>query len=69
MNQTEKILQYMKDNGGITQREAIWLGCYRLSARIHDLKASGHLIETEMKKVENADGTSSVVANYRLVGK
>ena len=35
------ILNFMRAHGSITQRDAIWLGCYRLSARIFDLKGLG----------------------------
>ena len=65
--QKVRILDYMRKNGGITQRDAIWLGCYRLSARIFDLKAAGYHIITDMIEVENKDGTTSMVGRYRLI--
>jgi hypothetical protein len=66
MNQCEKVLNYMKKNGKITQRDAIWLGCYRLSARIKDLRDAGEKINSEMQKVRNADGTHTYIAVYTL---
>lgn len=66
MTQVEKITKYMEDHGSITQREAFYLGCQRLASRIHDMKRSGTAIETKMKKVRNADGTETYVAEYSL---
>lgn len=49
MSQCDQILQFMKTHGGITQAEAVaHIKCYRLAARIADLKKRGHLIITEM---------------------
>lgn len=48
MTQCEKILQYMERNGSITQAEAVErFHCYRLGARIFDLKSKGFPIKTE----------------------
>lgn len=47
MTQCERILKYMKSNGGITSMDAYRLGCTRLAARISDLKKGGHKIYTE----------------------
>lgn len=65
-NQCEKILAYMREHGGITQRGAIQLGCYRLSARIHDIKKRGKKVVTTPIRVMNADGSYSTVAFYKL---
>lgn len=62
--QQERILEYMELNGVITQRDAIWLGCYRLAAQIFELKKKGYNIETEMRTVNNKDGTTSRIAAY-----
>jgi hypothetical protein len=50
--QKEKILAYMKKGKGITQQEAVELfGCYRLSARIADLREDHTIItKTEPNK-------------------
>lgn len=66
MTQCKKILEFMRGNGQITQRDAISLGCYRLSARIFDLKREGYKITKENLSVQNADGTWSLVALYKL---
>ena len=43
MTQCEKILRYMRDVGPITQLDAAKeFGCYRLGARIWDLKKARH---------------------------
>jgi hypothetical protein len=50
--QKEKILAYMKKGKGITQKEAVELfGCYRLSARIADLRRDYAIVtKTEPNK-------------------
>ena len=67
--QHEKILDYLKNNGEISQREAYFLGIGRLASRVHDLKAQGLCIITEMREVTNADGSKSHVAFYHLLGE
>lgn len=66
-SQKDKILAFMKLHGSITQRDAIMLGCYRLGARIYELKNDGVPIKMELIKVQNADGTFAHVARYSLV--
>ena len=63
--QTQRILRYMEEHGSISQKEAIELGCYRLSARIHDLKREGHSITMERKGFRNEYGCGHF-AVYRL---
>lgn len=47
--QTKQILAYMRKHDGITPMEALnHCGCFRLSARIADLKEAGHQIITIM---------------------
>lgn len=65
-SQNDKILQFMRTHGSISQRDAVRFGCYRLSARIHDLKQEGHLILAERKAFVNEDG-KGWYASYRLV--
>ena len=64
MTQCERILNYIREHGEITQRDAIKLGCYRLSARIADLRAAGEQIDTEFRAVKNADGTRATIGVY-----
>jgi hypothetical protein len=53
----------------ITPLEALTeLGIYRLGARIHELRQSGHKIETRIAKVKNRQGNVCHVAEYRLGG-
>lgn len=57
MNQTERILMYMRDFGSITQLEAMRdLGCMRLGARVYDLKREGYNIRREMETSKNRYG-------------
>ena len=51
----------------ITQRDAYNLGIYRLASRIKDMKDKGYQIETEYVRVENADGTFSRIARYKIL--
>lgn len=49
-NQTQLVLDYMKTHGSIDQlRAANDLGCFRLAARIADLKAAGVPIYRKIK--------------------
>lgn len=50
----------------ITQREALKLGIYRLASRINDMRRLGYWIDRELITVENADGTKSRIARYRI---
>lgn len=68
MNQTERILMYMRDFGSITQLEAMRdLGCMRLGARVYDLKREGYNIRREMETSKNRYGKDTSYARYRLV--
>jgi hypothetical protein len=52
MSQESNIIYHLHNKGGITPIEALELyGCFRLGARIHELKREGYDIETLM--VEN----------------
>lgn len=65
MTQTEAILRHLQVEGSISPIEALErYGCFRLAARISDLKALGHPIETEIVK----RGRKSF-AVYRLVSE
>jgi len=68
-SQCASILKWLRDGKPITPLLALQqFGCMRLAARIGNLKASGHLIDTTMITVTNADGSQSRVAEYRLSG-
>ncbi len=67
MSQCTNILRYMEETGGITQAEAVTeFGCYRLSARIADLKAQGVPIKTEMVRRKNRFGEPVSFARYSI---
>jgi hypothetical protein len=64
--QAEKILAYLKAGNRITPLESLELfGCFRLGARIYDLKQAGYRIESEMVKVPSGKR----VASYKLVAQ
>lgn len=62
-SQADAILAYLKSGNGITPIDALNLfGCFRLGARIADLKKRGYDIVTERVKVEGG----KYVAKYHL---
>ena len=51
MSQTDEILKHLIDVGPLTPIEALKrFGCFRLGARIWDLKQRGHTIKTTIVK-------------------
>lgn len=64
--QKADVYRYMKEHGEITQRDAIGFGCYRLGARIWDLKHDGYNIHREMRTVEKTNGRKARIAVYSL---
>lgn len=65
--QCEKILSYLRLSRSITQLEAVqYFGCYRLSARIADLRKSGHIITSERVKQKNRFGDDVWFSKYTL---
>ena len=63
MTQTQQILQHLKQGNTLTPIEALNLfGCFRLGARIYDLKDMGYNIETEM-----VTQNRKTFARYRLI--
>lgn len=70
MTQCERIIQYMEQEGSITQLDALReFGCMRLASRISDLKKAGFPIAAQMEKNKNRYGESVSYARYRLEGK
>ena len=60
--QTHKIITWLRNGNNLTPLEALkYFGCFRLAARIHDLKQKGYDIRCEMVTVGDA-----TVARYRL---
>lgn len=69
MSQTQRVLDYMRKHGSISQQEAInAFACYRLAAKIFDLRRDGYIIKTEKKPFRN-EYTSGFYAVYSLVGE
>lgn len=65
--QHEKVYDYMKEHGEISQRDAYKMGIYRLAAVIWDLKHNaGYFIKSDMREVTNQDGSKTKVAFYSL---
>jgi hypothetical protein len=63
--QNKMILHHLRTQRRITPMTALEsYGCFRLAARIHDLKELGHHIETEMVV---CDLTGSRYAQYTLI--
>ena len=53
-SQSAKVLYHLENYGSLTAIEALKLfACFRLAARINDLKEAGHNIQMEMKKMKN----------------
>ena len=67
MSQKKQILAFMQTGKSITPMEAWELfGCYRLSARVSDLRAEGHNIVTTLKEGTNRNGEPIRYASYSL---
>lgn len=62
MTQSEEISLHLQRGGKLTQMDALnKFGCFRLSARVHDLRAKGMNILMEMIKTKSG----KCVAQYR----
>lgn len=69
MTQTDRILHHMQEVGPITAAAAMQeYGCFRLAARIADLKKRGYPIHKEMVTAKNRFGESTSFAQYSLEG-
>ena len=69
MSQATDVIEYIRDNGSITTKQAMEdLGCYRLSARVYDIRSFGIQIEKEMVEVPNRKGEMCRVARYTIPG-
>ena len=63
MSQTDQILEHLKSGCNITPLGALSkFGCFRLGARIHDLRMSGYKINTTI--IKRPDGKH--YASYKL---
>ena len=68
MSDKNRVLAYLREHGSITPLEALnSFGCYRLGARVWDLRHDGHNITTEMVEDKDQHGEPMRFARYRLV--
>lgn len=67
MTQCEKILQYIKENGSITQIDAMReFGCMRLASRMCDIKKMGYPVRVKIETSKNRNGDSVRYARYEV---
>ena len=65
--QNERILEYIRDFGSITQIDALRdLGVMRLASRISDLRSLGYPITSSVEAVRNRYGEKCHIKRYRL---
>lgn len=65
MTQAEKVLDYIREFGSITQLEALRdLGVMRLASRISDLRKDGYLIDGKREVVLNRYGEKCYPKRY-----
>ena len=63
-NQTTKILLYLKEGNKITGMDALKLfNCWRLGARIFNIRAMGFNVKTDLITTENG----KVIGQYSLI--
>ena len=66
--QCDKVLEYMRQFGSITQLQALSdIGCMRLASRISDLRQQGFAIGRRIKTSKNRYGDSVSFAEYYLI--
>lgn len=67
LTQSERVLDYIKEFGSITQLDAIRdLGIMRLASRVSDLKKSGVYITSKYEKVKNRYGEETQIKRYSI---
>lgn len=67
MTQAHRVLDYLDENGSITQLEALQeLGVMRLASRISDLRKQGYPIKSDVVAVKNRFGESCYIKRYSL---
>ena len=69
MSQITDVIEYIRDHGSITTRQAMTnLGIYRLASRINDMRKGGIPVEREMITVPAHNGKNTRVARYTIPG-
>lgn len=67
--QATQILKFLQAGNKLTPQEALLkFGCFRLAARINDLRRDGYDIHTDRKRVTCADGHPATIAEYWMDG-
>ena len=65
--QCERIMEYIKAEGSITQHDALReFGCMRLASRVSELRKAGVPIVKTLEKSKNRYGEPISYARYRL---
>lgn len=65
--QNQRILDYIKEFGSITQLDALKdLGVMRLASRISDLRKQGHSIVSKVEPIANRYGETCYIKRYSL---
>jgi len=65
--QNERILDYIREFGSITQLEALKdLGVMRLASRISDMRKQGYPIKSKVERVKNRYGETCRVKRYYM---
>ncbi len=65
--QNQRILDYMSENGSITQIQALSeLGVMRLASRVSDLKKQGYPITSDVVPVKNRYDETCYIKRYSL---
>lgn len=65
MTQEDKVFNYIKQHGSITQLQALMdIGVMRLASRVCDMKKAGLDISKRMIQVTARDGSKCYVAQY-----
>lgn len=67
MTQCERIIQYIEENGSITQLDALReFGCMRLASRMCDIKRMGYIVKNTMETSKNRYGEPIRYARYSI---
>ena len=65
--QTQRVYDYMKEFGSITPMQAIEdIGCFRLAARVAELRNEGIEVASEWLGKRNRYGETVRIKRYRL---
>jgi len=70
MTQYDRILEMLEAGESLTALDALReIGCFRLAARIGELREDGHDIISDSYKYTNRWGETKTIASYRLIKK